>query len=164
MNHTLLHFGFKKQVETKSGKLFDLSVGLSKAVKLPDKPVKCEFCHKYLANHVQFKHPDQLSKSKLSQISSSSKTSNSANQATDQKDVEEEILETTCDLTELEDHESESGIKTNNLRGANQRRSYTIHFKTKTLDLLDTMKELKTKTLWEKVSERRGVSKSLVVK
>ena len=37
-------------------------------------------------------------------------------------------------------------------------------FKIKTLDLLDEMKERKTKTLWEKVAERRGISKSLVVK
>ena len=40
MNHTLFHFGFNKQVETKSGKLFEVSAGLSKAVELPDKPVK----------------------------------------------------------------------------------------------------------------------------
>ena len=168
MNHTLFHFGFKKQVETKSGKLFDVSAGLSKTVELPDKPVKCEICRNsfaeenYLATHVRFKHPNQLSKSKLRQSSSSSKTSNSANQATDQKDVGEETLETTCDLTKIEDRES--GIKTNNRRGGNQRKSYTIDFKIKTLDLLDTMKELKTKKLWEKVAEIRGVSKSLVVK
>lgn len=111
---------------------------------------------------MRFKHPSQLSKSKLSQSSFSSKTSNSAKQATDQKDVDEETLETTCDLTEIED--CESGIKTNNRRGVNQRKSYTIYFKIKTRDLLDTMKELKTKKLWEKVAERRGVSKSLVVK
>ena len=61
MNHTLFHFGFKKQVETKSGKLFEVSVGLSKAVELPDKPVTCEICHdsfageKYLATHVGLK-------------------------------------------------------------------------------------------------------------
>lgn len=76
--------------------------------------------------------------------------------------MEEEVLEPTCDLTELED--VKPGIQTNNRRGANQRKSYTIDFKIKTLDLLDTMKELKTKKLWEKVSERSGVSKSLVVK
>ena len=57
--------------------------------------------------------------------------------------MDEESLETTYDLTELE--ERESGIKINNRRGTNQRKSYTIDFKIKTLDLLDTMKELKTK-------------------
>ena len=169
MNHTLFHFGFNKQVETKSGKLFEVSAGLSKTVELPDKPVKCEICHdsfsgeKYLATHVRFKHPEQLSKSKLSQSSSLSKTSyKCVNQATDQQVVDEESLKTTYDLMELE--ERDSGIKINNRRGANQRKSYTIDFKIKTLDLLDTMKELKTKNLWEKVAERRGISKSLVVK
>ena len=51
-----------------------------------------------------------------------------------------------------------------NRRGENQRKSYTMDFRIKTLDLLDAMKELKTKKLWEKVAERRGISKSLVVK
>ena len=74
--------------------------------------------------------------------------------------MDEESLKTTNDLMELE--ERDSGIKINNHRGANQRKSYTIDFKIKTLDLLDTMKELKTKNLWEKVAERRGISKSLV--
>lgn len=32
MNHTLFHFGFKKEVETKSGRIFDVSAGLSKSV------------------------------------------------------------------------------------------------------------------------------------
>ena len=39
-----------------------------------------------------------------------------------------------------------------------------MDFKIKTLDLLDEMKERKTKKLWEKVPERRGIRKSLVVK
>ncbi|XP_031552348.1 uncharacterized protein LOC116289542 [Actinia tenebrosa] len=49
-------------------------------------------------------------------------------------------------------------------RGANRRKSYTIDFKLKTLDLLGTLKEPKSKKLWVKVAERRGISKSLVVK
>ena len=39
-----------------------------------------------------------------------------------------------------------------NRRGANQRKSYTIDFKIKPLNLLNTMKELKTKKLWENVA------------
>ena len=34
MNDTLFYFGFKKQVETISGKFFDVSAGLSKEVEL----------------------------------------------------------------------------------------------------------------------------------
>ena len=44
MNYTLFHFGFKKQVETKSGRLFDVSAGLAKTVQLPEKSVICEYC------------------------------------------------------------------------------------------------------------------------
>lgn len=171
MNHTLFRFGFTKEVETKSGRLFDVSAGLSKTIQLPDKPVKCEFCNnsyaakKYLDTHVRFKHPSQYSK--LSQSSSGTTISSkdndkSASQTANQTDESDERQET-GDLTELE--ESLSGNnKANNRRGANRRKSYTIYFKIKTLDLLDTMKELKTKKLWEKVAERRGISKSLVVK
>ena len=144
MNHTLFHFGFKKQVETKSGKLFQVFSGLSRAVELPDKPV-----------NVRFKHPEQLSKPKLSQSSSLSKTSYKCfNKATDQQVVDEESLETTYDLTELE--ERESGIEINNRRGANQRKSYTIDFKIKTLDLLDTMKELKSKIFGKRLRKEEG--------
>ena len=83
---------------------------------------------------------------------------NCVNQATDQQSVDEESLETTYDSTEQE--ERESGIKINRRRGANKRNSYTIDFKIKTLDLLDTMKEHETIKLWEKVAERRGIRKS----
>ena len=147
MNHTLFHFGFKKEVETKSGRLFDVSAGLSKSVQFPDKPVKCEFCNnsyagkKYLDTHVRFKHPSQYSK--LSQSSSETTISSkdldkSANETARQQVVDKR--QETCDLTELEG--SDSG-KTNNRQGADQRKSYTMDFKIKTLDLLNAMRELK---------------------
>ena len=43
-----------------------------------------------------------------------------------------------------------------NIREANQRKSCTMDFKIKTLDLLDAMKEHKTKKLWKKDTEKRG--------
>ena len=49
-------------------------------------------------------------------------------------------------------------------RGSSQRKSYTVEFKTKTLEHLDRFSELKVKKKWEKVAEERRVSKSLVVK
>ena len=77
----------------------------------------------------------------------------------------DEKTQETCDLTELDSAaDSSNNNKTSNRRGANQRKSYTMDFKIETLDLLDEMKERKTKKLWEKVAERRGISKSLVVK
>ena len=70
-------------------------------------------------------------------------------------------MDESLETTELEECDSGNDNSNNNRHGA---KSYTIDFKIKTLDLLDTMKELKTKKLWEKVAERRGMSKSLVVK
>ena len=69
-------------------------------------------------------------------------------------------MDESLETTELEECDSGNNISNNNHRGAN----LTQDFKIKTPDLLDTMKELKTKKLWEKVAERRGISKSLVVK
>ena len=54
--------------------------------------------------------------------------------------------------------------KTDKRRGCNRRKSYTVDFKIKTLQLLDSLSELKTKKKWEKVAEKQGISKSLVVK
>lgn len=60
--------------------------------------------------------------------------------------------------------ENNANNKPNKRRGRDQRKSYTIDFKIKTLELLVTMKELKTRKIWKKVAEKRGFSKSLVVK
>ena len=49
-------------------------------------------------------------------------------------------------------------------RGCSKRKSYTVDFKLKTLKLLDSLSELKTKKKWEKVAEKQGINKSLVVK
>ena len=54
--------------------------------------------------------------------------------------------------------------KTDKRQGCNRRKSYTVDFKIKTLQLLDSLSELKTKKKWEKVAEKQGISKSLVVK
>ena len=165
MNQTLFHFGFKKQVETKSGRLFDVSPGLSKTVQLPDKPVICEYCNnsyagkKYLDTHVRFKHPSEYPKFSQGSYGATvlSKDLDESDSQTAQQQVWEKTQET-CDLTELEEMDSMNNRSSR--RGANQRKSYTMDF----LDLLDAMKELKTKKLWEEVAVRRGISKSLVVK
>ena len=48
MNCTLFDCGFKRQVETKSGQLFDVTAALPKYVNLPDKAIKCEICNELL--------------------------------------------------------------------------------------------------------------------
>ena len=54
--------------------------------------------------------------------------------------------------------------KIENRRGQNQRKSYTVEFKLKTLEFLDFFTELKVKKKWEKVAKEKGASKSLVIK
>ena len=102
---------------------------------------------------MRFKHPSEYSFKNLEK---------SNNCQSDQQF--DEKMQETCDLMELDSGADSSNNKTSNRRGANQKQSYTVDFKIKTLDLLDEMKECKTKKLWEKVTERRGICKSLVVK
>ena len=134
-------------------------MGLGKTVQLPDKSVICEYGKtsyagkKYLDTHVRFKHPSEYSFKNLEE---------SNNCQSDQQF--DEKMQETCDLTELDSGADSSNNKTSNRREANQKKSYTMDFKVKTLDLLDEMNERKTKKLWEKVAERRGICKSLVVK
>lgn len=52
--------------------------------------------------------------------------------------------------------------RTDRRRGCSKRKSYTVDFKLKTLELLDSLRELKTKK-WEKVAQKQGINKSLVV-
>ena len=54
-----------------------------------------------------------------------------------------ERTQETRNLTELEGMDSMNDNSTT--RGAKRRKAYTIDFKLETLDLLDTLKELKTK-------------------
>ena len=51
--------------------------------------------------------------------------------------------------------------RNNNRRGTNTRRSYTVEFKKKTLDLLDSMKKLRQYRI---VVKQQGVNGSLVFK
>ena len=54
--------------------------------------------------------------------------------------------------------------KPENRHGQSKRKSYTVEFKVKTLELPDKYTELKIRNKWVKVAEKRGVSKCLVVK
>lgn len=177
MNYTLFNFGFTKRIETKSGKLFDVTAGLPKTIAAHEKTTKCEVCHalfsgeKYLDTHMRFKHqseyqsPCQGSQDSYITINSSKDIEDSDSQASQQQFCE--ITQERCSVNagELKETNSMDVNSTNSRRrGANIRKSYTIDFKLQTLDLLDTLKELKTKNIWKIVAERRGISKSLVVK
>lgn len=167
MNHTLFHCGFKKEVVTNSGRRFDVSAGLPKAVQLEEKKqVKCEICgelfaaKKYLDTHVLFKHPSQEPK----QSSISTITTQFEAALIPESDRAEDQGSSDANDVNGPGPGAAINVNTNNRRGRSKRKSYTIHFKLQTIQLLDTLKELKTKRVWDKVAEKQGISKSLVVK
>lgn len=53
--------------------------------------------------------------------------------------------------------------RTDRKRACSKRKSYTVDFKLETFKLLEYLSQLKTKK-WEKVAEKQGIIKSLVVK
>jgi hypothetical protein len=159
MNRTLFDCGIKRQVETKSGQLFDVTTALPRSVKLPNKHVKCDICKKsftakkYLETHVRFKH-------------NSSENCNlvKLNNVVTECEREENSEETAHDGITKQKPQAAAIDKTEKRRGSSRRKSYTVDFKLKTVQLLDNLGELNTKKKWEKVAEMQGVSKSLVVK
>ena len=63
MNRTLFDCGFKKEVELKNGKLYDVTATLPKAVQKQTYGFKCGICsqiffrRQHLEMHIKFKHP-----------------------------------------------------------------------------------------------------------
>lgn len=110
----------------------------------------CEYCDnsfsgkKYLNTRVCFKHSSDCPK--LSQGSYGATVLSKDTDESDSQTAQQQVCERTQEtrnLTELEGMDSMNGNSTR--RGANRRKAYAIDFKLETLDLLDTLKELKTK-------------------
>ena len=65
MNRTLFDCGFKKEVELKNGKLYDVTATLPKAVQKQNCDFQCGICSQtffrkqHLEMHIKFKHPVQ---------------------------------------------------------------------------------------------------------
>ena len=63
MNRTLFDCGFKKEVELKNGKLYDVTATLPEAVQKQTYDFKCGICiqiffrRQHLEMHIKFKHP-----------------------------------------------------------------------------------------------------------
>ncbi len=161
MNRTLFDCRFKRQVETKSGQLFDVTAALPKYVNLPDKGIKCEIwnesstANKYFDTHMRFKHISEMSnhgnQGKNKNVCECIQTQS---KATSKETVDDDDINNTQSQAAAIDRR----------RGCSERKSYTVDFKLKTLKLLDSLSELKTKKKWEKVAEKQGINKSLVVK
>ena len=163
MNRTLFDCGFKKEVELKNGKLYDVTTTLPKAVQLQTYDFKCGICsqmffrRQHLEMHIKFKHPAKADLQNGHSVgqSGSSAASTSNNSFVDlclQGNSQPEER-TTLD-------KQKKG--TENRRGSSKRKSYTVEFKKKTLDLLDSLANSKNK--WKKVADEKQVSKCLVVK
>ena len=163
MNRTLFDCGIKRKVEARNGELFDITATLPKTVGLSSKLVKCHHCNesfagqKYLNSHVRFKHADKssLQEKPSEEIPQPPIPTLNVN-GSEVSHEEDEVLV-------LESNPIDTK-KPENRHGQSKRKSYTVEFKVKTLELLDNYTELKIRNKWVKVAEKRGVSKCLVVK
>jgi len=166
VNRTLFACGFRKSIELKNGKLYDITETLEKSVELNSASINCEHCDKsfkgqqYLDIHLQFKHP---SLSKHSHENSANRQSfESSNGSTIVFDANTGNTETMDGSLQIGNVQNQSQSHKNNRKGTSTRRSYTVEFKKKTLDLLDSMKTSRHK--YQTVAKQQGVNRSLVVK
>ena len=165
MNRTLFDCGLRKSVELKDGRLYDITATLEKEVNLVD--IKCKHCDRsfkgqqYLDGHVRFKHPNIAAQNPNSNSSESTSTStilvnNNTPILTESPNFENVPRESTCVA------QGKVQSRSNNRKGRDTRKSYTVEFKKKTLDLLDSLKSSTKK--YNIVAKQQGVNRSLVFK
>ena len=168
MNRTLFDCGFKKEVELKNGKLYDVTATLPKAVQKQNCDFQCGICSQtffrkqHLEMHIKFKHPvqDQAPAKADLQNGHSVGQSGSSAASTCSISLDDLCLQGNSQPEVTLDNEQKKG--TENRRGRSKRNSYTVEFKKQTLDLLDTLSNSKHK--WKRVADEKQVSKCLVVK
>jgi len=145
MNRTLFDCGLRKSVELKDGRLYNITSTLEKTVKLSSAPVKCKYCDRlfkgqqYLDSHVQSKDPASAAQNLNSNSSASRNTSTIFVNINNHSG--ETNMQRMAESQQLEDVPRESaGVvqgqtqrRSNNRRGSNKRKSYTVDFKKKTL-------------------------------
>lgn len=174
MNRTLFDCGLRKSVELKDGRLYDITSTLEKTVKLSSATVKCKHCDRsfkgqqYLDSHVQFKHPASAAQNSNSNSSASRNTStifvninNHSGETNTQRMAESQQLED-VPRESAGVAQGQTQRRSNNRRGSNKRKSYTVDFKKKTLDLLDSLKSSTNK--YNTVAKQQEVNRSLVFK
>ena len=134
---------------------YDITSTLPKSVKLDNKPVKCSFCERlfsakqYLDGHLLFKHSTRS-------VAEEIQTENTTNRSSDATDEGTVTPPSATVIDEKDYHEKR--------RGSDQRKSYTLEYKMKTLKLLDSFTQNNTKNKWSKVADLQGISKSMVIK
>ncbi|XP_014675269.1 PREDICTED: jerky protein homolog-like [Priapulus caudatus] len=161
MNRTLFDCGIKREVETRNGRLLDVTATLPKSIELPKKHVKCEICNglftaeKYLRTHVRFKHNSNLFNLGKDSSFCNNHVDSGLSKSTElhaKKATSKEGEETNDEIT-IETKRNPQ--KPDNRRGRNQRKSYKVEFKVKTIELLDSLKGTKTKKKWQKWNKNR---------
>ena len=147
-----IRFRFRKSIELKDGRLYDITSTLEKTVKLSSATVKCKHCDRsfkgqqYLDSHVQFKHPASAAQNSNSISSASRDTSTifvninyHSGETNTQRMAESQQLEY-VPRESAGVGQGQTQRRSNNRKGSNKRKPYTVDFKKKTLDLLDSLK------------------------
>ena len=137
MNRTLFDCGFKKEVELKNGKLYDVTATLPKAVQKQNCDFQCGICSQtffrkqHLEMHIKFKHPvqDQAPAKADLQNGHSVGQSGSSAASTCSISLNDLCLEGNSQPEVTLDNEQKKG--TENRRGRSKRNSYTVEFKKK---------------------------------
>eukprot|EP00112_Aurelia_sp_Birch-Aquarium-sp1_P010693 Seg2277.4 transcript_id=Seg2277.4/GoldUCD/mRNA.D3Y31 product="hypothetical protein" protein_id=Seg2277.4/GoldUCD/D3Y31 len=178
MNKTLFSCVFKKQVETRTGRKYDVTASQVQSVKLKTKNIPCKFCaatftaEQYLFSHIQFKHKSETS-DVIPTMLPIRKTSKDQENTGDGADLVRDDASVNIESDPGLEFASKSFEKAasteissmSSRRGQNQRKSYTIDFKVQTLKLLDTLTQMKVKNKWQKCAMERGIpNKSMVIK
>ena len=164
MNRTLFDCGVRKKVELKNGCMLDITPTMEKTAEISKSAeVKCNVCGKsfrgqqYLDSHMKFKHP---------MTENSHEGSKQENMFANRKEADAH-----CSLPEASQSGSNDPIVLdsneveslgNKRRGSKKRKSYTVEFKKKTLDLFDSLKSSKHR--YNIVSKEKGVHRSLIQK
>ena len=130
---------------------------LLKSVQLPNRSIKCEACNEsftaknYLDSHVRWKHAGsaQVISKPVSTLSYPDS---------------DEIFKNECELVlndlDVLDFTKHKASKPDNRKGRACRKSYTVEFKAKTLDLLDLFSERKIKRKWDIVGPEVEIAKN----
>ena len=164
MNRTLFDCGVRKKVELKNGCMLDITPTMEKTAEISKSAeVKCNVCGKsfrgqqYLDSHMKFKHP---------MTENSHEGSKQENMFANRKEADAH-----CSLPEASQSGSNDPIVLdsneveslgNKRRGSKKRKSYTVEFKKKTLDLFYSLKSSKHR--YNIVSKEKGVHRSLIQK
>ena len=151
MNRTLFDCGFKKEVDLKSGKLYDVTATLPKAVQKQTYDFKCGICsqiffrRQHLEIHIKFKHP---AKPDLQNDHSVGQSGSSATSTSNNSLVHLRLQGNSQPEERITLDKQKKG--TENRGGSSKRKSSTVEFKKQTLGLLDSLANSTNK--WKKVA------------